>query len=584
MRLLRYNNDGGFSLIEFFGNIPQYAIFSHTWGAEEVTFEDLITGVGKTKASYAKVRFCGEQAMSDGLRYFWIDTCCIDKTSSAELTEAIYSMFRWFAEAAICYVYLSDLSINNHGENDHLSQTRWETAFRMSRWFTRGWTLQELIAPRYLEFYAVHGTKLGTRRSLNTLISEITGIPAEVLNHSKRLDEYSVPERMAWASRRSTSRIEDRAYCLMGLFDVNMPLLYGEGDYAFQRLQKEIVSLTNQTSGLRLLDVHSIPLAIETFASQDEPDYAILSHIWNTNEVSFQDVVLGKAPSRRGYQKIKNCCEQAARHGFKYLWVNTCCIDKTSSAKLQEAICSMYKWYRNAQICYVYLENYKSRGGTTSELSSCKWFKRGWTLQELIAPSSVEFYDSKWNSFGTKISLCLQLADITGIDPLVLRGADPTRQTVAERMSWASRRSTSRIEDTAYSLIGLFNVFMPILYGEEGRAFIRLQEEIMKQSEDYTIFAWKCAGLESCKRGLFARSPAEFNSHVHFHDKTSDSLQFTSQYTTPAQQLHKPATLTRRGMLIALPLLQRDVLKIEVSEPGEVVRHRIFGRARGRGF
>ncbi|KAH7372057.1 hypothetical protein BKA64DRAFT_586878, partial [Cadophora sp. MPI-SDFR-AT-0126] len=197
------------------------------------------------------------------------------------------------------------------------------------------------------------------------------------------------------------------------------------------------------------------------------------------------------------YQKIKNCCEQTARHGFKYLWVDTCCIDKTSSAELQEVICSMYKWYRNAKICYVYLEDYKSRIGTTSGPSSCRWFRRGWTLQELIAPSSVELYDSKWNLFGTKASLCLQLADITAIDPLVLRGADPTIQTVAERMSWASSRSTSRIEDTAYSLMGLFNVFMPMLYGEGSRAFMRLQEEIMKQSEDCTIFAWKCARIES---------------------------------------------------------------------------------------
>lgn len=386
MRLLQYDNDGDFSLIDFFGDqIPKYAILSHTWGVEEVTFEDLMNGPGKTKASYTKIRFCGEQARRDGLQYFWIDTCCIDKTSSAELTEAINSMFRWFAEAAICYVYLSDVSIDNYCENDHFSQARWETAFRMSRWFTRGWTLQELIAPRYLDFYAVHGTKIGTKTSLDTLISEVTGIPAEVLNYSKRLDEYSVPERMAWASRRNTTRIEDRAYCLMGLFGVNMPLLYGEGDYAFQRLQKEIMSLTNQTSGLRLLSVHSMPLAIETFAKQDEPDYAILSHTWSTNEVSFQDVLLGRAPDRRGYQKIKNCCEQAARYGFKYLWVDTCCIDKTSSAELQEAICSMYKWYRNARICYVYLEDYDSRAGPTSELSSCRWFKRGWTLREYRA-------------------------------------------------------------------------------------------------------------------------------------------------------------------------------------------------------
>lgn len=177
-------------------------------------------------------------------------------------------------------------------------------------------------------------------------ISEITGIPADVLRFLKRPNEYSVPERMSWASKRQTTRPEDRAYCLMGLFDISLPVLYGEGgDSAFQRLQKEIMSLTNQSSGLRLLVVGSKPLTIETFVHQeDEPEYAILSHTWSTNEVSFQDILVGKAPGRRGYHKIMGCCEQASRDGFKYLWVDTCCIDKTSSAELQEAICSMYKW------------------------------------------------------------------------------------------------------------------------------------------------------------------------------------------------------------------------------------------------
>lgn len=381
MRLLQYNNDGEFSLINFEDPLPPYATLSHTWGVEEVTFGDLISGAGKRKAGYSKICFCGEQARRDGLRYFWMDTCCIDKSSSAELTEAINSMFRWFAEAAKCYVYLSDVFVNKRNEEDHLSQARWESDFGMSRWFSRGWTLQELIAPRYVNFYNVNWSCIGTKASLGALISKITGIPIEVLNYSKRPDEYSVPDRMAWASRRRTTRLEDQAYCLMGLFGVNMSLLYGEGDKAFQRLQKEIMGLTNQTSGLRLLVVDSRPLTMETFTNQDEPDYAILSHTWNINEVSFQDILLGKAPDRRGYQKIKNCCEKAARHGLKYLWVDTCCIDKTSSAELQEAICSMYKWYQKARICYVYLEDYEPSSGPL-QLSSCKWFKRGWTLRE----------------------------------------------------------------------------------------------------------------------------------------------------------------------------------------------------------
>ncbi|KAH8595415.1 heterokaryon incompatibility protein-domain-containing protein [Bisporella sp. PMI_857] len=546
---------------------PKYAIFSHTWGSDEVSFEDMISGRAMEKAGYQKIRNGVEQARRDGLEYFWVDTCCIDKTSSAELTEAINSMYRWYQEATICYVYLADVQATAASNPE----------FRKSRWFRRGWTIQELIAPRNITFYTARWSKIGTKTQLAVIIYEVTAIPIEVLNHLKRPDEYSVPERMAWATRRETTRVEDRAYCLMGLFGINMPLIYGEGEGAFQRLQKEIMGLTNQSSGLRLLAVSSRPLTIETFSPQAAPPYAILSHTWSTSEVSFQDILVGKAPDRRGYQKIKNFCAQAAHDDCKYLWVDTCCIDKTSSAELQEAICSMYKWYKNARVCYAYLEDYDA-SSPQSQLSSCKWFKRGWTLQELIAPAIVKFYDSKWVEFGTKDDLCQQISDITGIDPRVLRGADPTKLTVAERMSWASGRLTSRIEDIAYSLMGLFNVFMPMLYGEGNRAFIRLQEEIMKQSEDYTIFAWKSGGSEPSRRGLLAHSPSEFESSSRSQARIQDTMQVISEYKRPDQQLYIPAALTSRGLLIGLPLLRKDVQGNEVPEP-----HKL-GTTRSRGF
>jgi len=179
MRLLKLNDDGDFSLIEFLGNqIPQYAILSHTWGAdnEEVTFKDLVKGTGKSKAGYTKIRFCGKQAANDRLLYFWVDTCCIDKSSSAELSEAINSMFRWYHNAAKCYVYLSDVSIGGSIENGLFSQWAWKAAFQKSRWFTRGWTLQELIAPASVEFFTMEGKRLGDRKSLEQQIHEITGI------------------------------------------------------------------------------------------------------------------------------------------------------------------------------------------------------------------------------------------------------------------------------------------------------------------------------------------------------------------------------------------------------------------------
>ena len=155
MRLLRVEDDGEFSLVEFVGkNIPRYAVLSHTWGAdhEEVAFKDIVDGTGKIKAGYSKIRFCGKQAADDGLQFFWVDTCCIDKLSSAELTEAINSMFRWYQGATKCYVYLSDVSVGD----DEFSR-RWKPAFKKSKWFTRGWTLQELITLILVEFFSKEG-------------------------------------------------------------------------------------------------------------------------------------------------------------------------------------------------------------------------------------------------------------------------------------------------------------------------------------------------------------------------------------------------------------------------------------------
>ena len=237
MRLLELKNHGEFSLTkDLIDNIPLYAILSHTWGAdtEEVSFKDLISGTGESKSGYEKIRFCGEQARRDGLQYFWVDTCCIDKSNNNELSEAINSMFRWYCNAAKCYVYLPDVSRPALHAIDKFSQ------FRKSRWFTRGWTLQELIAPTSVEFFSKEGEQLGNKRSLERYIHEITGIPIKVLQGGP-LSDFGVTERMLWAEKRETTRKEDKAYSLLGIFDVHMPLIYGEGrDSAFKRLQEEI--------------------------------------------------------------------------------------------------------------------------------------------------------------------------------------------------------------------------------------------------------------------------------------------------------------------------------------------------------
>lgn len=243
MRLLRVEDGGEFSLVEFVGrNIPRYTVLSHTWGAddEEVSLKDLMEGTGKTKAGYRKIQFCGKHTANDNLQYFWVDTCCIDRSSSAELSEAINSMFRWYQGAAKCYVYLSDVSLGGSVQNDSSSQQTWEQAFRHSRWFTRGWTLQELIAPTFVDFFSAEGERLGDKTSLVQEINGITGVSVQALQ-GRSLADFSADERMLWAERRETKREEDAAYSLLGIFDIYMPLIYGEGrKRAFVRLQKEI--------------------------------------------------------------------------------------------------------------------------------------------------------------------------------------------------------------------------------------------------------------------------------------------------------------------------------------------------------
>ncbi|KAI1787841.1 hypothetical protein LXA43DRAFT_950792, partial [Ganoderma leucocontextum] len=181
-----------------------------------------------------KLRGACAVALADGYRYIWIDSCCIDKTSSSELSEAINSMYLWYRDTVICYAYLADVL---SGEDPRAP----DSSFRRSRWFTRGWTLQELIAPRRVVFLAQDWHILGTKHSLGDVVAEVTGIDYDVLAYTKSLDAISVATRMSWASNRKTTRVEDEAYSLLGIFDIIMTPVYGEGERAFRRLQEEIL-------------------------------------------------------------------------------------------------------------------------------------------------------------------------------------------------------------------------------------------------------------------------------------------------------------------------------------------------------
>ncbi|KAI0366297.1 HET-domain-containing protein [Pilatotrama ljubarskyi] len=245
---------------------------------------------------------------------------------------------------------------------------------------------------------------------------------------------------------------------------------------------------------------------LRQFASSQGLRYAIISHVWQQEpkEQTFHEVraILvrckesGEDPLPLLSRKIQDCCRMAARAGHEWLWLDTCCIDQHSSAELSEAINSMFAWYSDAQVCYVYLHDVGDDEDPSVEGSAFRrgvWHTRGWTLQELLAPGCVIFLSKTWHTLGSKHSLAPALSQVSGIKPEVL-----TRDrvdwiegvSVAERMSWAAHRKTTRVEDRAYSLMGIFGINMPTIYGEGPRAFMRLQEEILQRIPDQSIFAW----------------------------------------------------------------------------------------------
>ncbi|TVY33712.1 Vegetative incompatibility protein [Lachnellula occidentalis] len=250
------------------------------------------------------------------------------------------------------------------------------------------------------------------------------------------------------------------------------------------------------------------------------PAYAILSHTWGKeeDEVTFQDVCDGSGVNKAGYSKLTSCCTQAAADKLNFVWIDTCCIDKTNNVELTEAINSMFQWYKKSAICYGYLSDVSIPDGSMADqsaLQNSRWFTRGWTFQELIAPTVMMFYDREWRSIGSRKNLKEILSTITRINVAVLSGRDLKLSSVAQIMSWAATRHTTRAEDIAYCLIGILGVSMPLLYGEGGEAaFIRLQEILMQRSDDQSLFAWRQRDGPA-GHGLLATSPVSFEGSGH---------------------------------------------------------------------
>ena len=297
---------------------------------------------------------------------------------------------------------------------------------------------------------------------------------------------------------------------------------------------------------MRLL--HTQTLKLHEFFGADTPPYAILSHTWDEGEISFQEWQSSDGKLKAGYDKVRRCCQMAASDGFPYVWVDTCCIDKTSSSELSEAINSMYIWYRLSEVCYVYLADVPGRLGrkaTVEAVRKSRWFTRGWTLQELIASPNVIFFTNQWTEIGTKETLQTLIVNITQIHGKVLRDADKMEEfSIAQKMCWASKRVTTRIEDIAYCLLGIFGVHMPMLYGEGDYAFVRLQEEIMRNTADHSIFAWANESYLKAKLpGLLALEPAHFAN-------SGDIVQSESVAISPFSVTNKGIHLNLRTMTL----------------------------------
>lgn len=301
---------------------------------------------------------------------------------------------------------------------------------------------------------------------------------------------------------------------------------------------------------MRLINTTSLELE---FFIGTPPPYGVLSHRWEDDEVSFQDMESNKAKARKGFAKIESCAYQARKSGLDYVWVDTCCIDKTSSAELSEAINSMFQWYRESSKCFVFMYDVDS----TEDFESSQWFTRGWTLQELLAPTHVEFLTRNWQPLGDRVALKDSITKVTRISEEVLMGGDLSIIPACQKMAWAANRRTTKAEDLAYCMMGLFGVNMPLLYGEgEERAFMRLQEHFLKDSDDESIFAWTTdAETAEAKPfwGLLAPSPKYFVG--------------AEKYTLPqfaAYREGNPTELTNRGLRISLVLQPLSLNRVEL--------------------
>lgn len=432
MRLLQYTeNDFNFT-DDLIDNIPPYAILSHTWGSDEVTYQDLKNGVGEDKTGYNKIRFCEKEASRHGLQYFWVDTCCIDQTNSVEHAEAIVSMYRWYQKATVCFAYLTDVA-----SKDNSDPAGWHEAFCKSRWFTRGWTLPELLAPAAVEFFDKDGTLLGDKSSLENYICDSANIPVKAL-HTSNLSKFGISERLRWMENRTTTVAEDKVYAMFGLFDIYLLPAYGEGEEtAMLRLKEEIENtvapyslepfqdyIPLKDSSFRLLLLHpesdgfEVKADIKEFSFLHYPNYNALSYVWGDEPTIYQIRLNWKRAMIRPnlFHALQRMRDPVS---VTYLWVDSLCIDQSNMSERAIQVSRMADIYRQAENVWIWLgeadstsqmamecipqvaspdfewkDSWWSEPGFLSfdHLLERPWFRRRWVVQEAaLAANSVVF-------------------------------------------------------------------------------------------------------------------------------------------------------------------------------------------------
>ncbi|KAH8632655.1 HET-domain-containing protein [Alternaria alternata] len=395
MRLLQRQGNDSFQLVyRVDEQIPPYAILSHTWGSEEdeVTFKDVVDGTYKKRKGYRKLQFCAKQAAEDGLDFFWIDTCCIDKSSSAELQEAIGCMFRWYRDSAKCYVYLEDVSNDSlmywdDREHDYSLQ------FQESRWFTRGWTLQELLAPKDVKFYTKQGGLIGRKSGMVDWIAEITGIPTDALQITP-LSHFSIDQRMKWSEGRKTTRQEDLAYSLLGIFDIQMTLYYGEGrERAFERLERKIKKYQD-ADGSRVQQPEPIALRSDHFGY-------VLHSSTMLHETDYQySLLMGNDSNETGKPDL--------------------CAVKRGDTN-----------FRNLEVNLLYGAHDYQKFVLRIAIPNLTPLREHWTMAEQINLGSMDFFLADWSGDGT-LDLVMIKKSYTGTQVRIFSGADKLQTILFE--------------------------------------------------------------------------------------------------------------------------------------------------------